>query len=319
MKHIFSFLLTCLLPVALLGQAVDSARAELRKGNAKEAKTILEDALKKDGKNAEAHYALGLIFLRRDMLDADAAEDEMDEAIELNPNNADYYFGLGAALGTKAQNTNPLKQAWLAPKVKSAFENAVALNPKHLQAHLGLADFYQMAPGIMGGSNTKAWQEADIALSLDEYQGRAKRAQMFLRDKKVSEAEGEWKTLTTNLPNEWRAWKRLGYFYISNGRADESIAPFQRFVQLRPDTADSYDSLAEGFLAKKDYDTAIANAKKALELDQKFVNALYTLAGAHEQKGQKLDAREYYQQALALDTNVDRRKNTEKTLARLQQ
>lgn len=312
-------MLIWVLPVALLGQAVDSARAELLKRNPTAAKRILDDALKQDGKNAEAHYLLGMIFLRRDMLDADAAEDEMDAAIDLDPNNADYYYGLGAALGTKAQNTNPLKQAWLAPKIKSAFEKAVALNPKHLQAHVGLADFYQMAPGIMGGSNSKAWKEADIVLGLDEFTGRSKRAQMFLRDKKVSDAEKEWKALTANLPNEWRGWKRLGNFYLTNERAEESIAPFQKFVELRPDTADSYDSLAKGFLGMKEYDTAIVNAKKALDLDQKFVNGIYTLAEAHVQKGQKLEACEYYRQALMLDTNTDRRKNTEKTLARLQQ
>lgn len=293
-------------------QSIDDAKAELRKGNSLEAKKILEALLKQDTKNAEAHYWIGLTLLRRELLDADEAVDHMEEAVDLNPNNADYRYGLGAALGTKAQNSNFLKQAWLAPKIKSAFEKAVALNLKHLQARAGLANFYQMAPGIMGGDDEKAWKEADAILALDEFPGRLQRAQMFMRDKKMKEAEAEYKILTANLPKDWRGWKRLGYFYIVNKRPDESIPPFQKYVELRPDTADAYDNLAEGFLQKKDFDQAIANLNKALAMDQNFLPSIRRLAQAYELKGQKKEAWEAYQRMLALDTNQESRKNIEK-------
>ncbi len=241
-----------------VAQSVDDTRAALNKGNNVDAKGILEEILKKDKKNADAHYWLGLALLRRDILDADAAVDHMEEAVDLNPNNADYQYGLGAALGTKARDANLLKKAWLAPKIKSAFEKAVALNPKHIQAHIGLADFYQQAPGIMGGDNEKAWKQADAILA------------------------------------------------------------FQKYVELRPDTTDSYDSLAEGFLQKKDYDQAIVNLKKALTLDENFLPSIHRLALTYELKGQKKEAREAYQRVLAIDTNQDRRKNVEKKLKELQ-
>ncbi|MGH2567727.1 MAG: tetratricopeptide repeat protein, partial [Bacteroidota bacterium] len=295
--------LLILFQAAAVAQTVDDARAELRKGNPVEAKRQLETILNKDKNSAEAHYWLGMTLLRRETLDADEAADHMEEAVDLNPNNADYQYGLGAALGTKAQNSNPLKQAWLAPKIKSAFEKAVVLNPKHLQARAGLADFYQMAPGIMGGDDEKAWKEADAILAMDEFMGRAQRARMFQRDKKAVEAEAEWKTLTANLPNEWRAWKNLGYFYLRTNRPDESLTPFRKYVELRPDTADSYDSLAEGFLQKKEYEQAIANLNKALSLDQNFVASMHRLAQTYELLGQKKEAREAYQRVLALDTN----------------
>ncbi len=311
----FLFLISCGVAVA---QSLDEAKAELRKGNSAEAKRILEGLLKQDTKNAEAHYWIGLTLLRREILDADEAVDHMEEAVDLNPNNADYQYGLGAALGTKAQSSNFLKQAWLAPKIKSAFEKAVALNPRHVQARAGLANFYQMAPGIMGGDNEKAWKEADAILRLDELMGRIQRAQMFMRDKKMKEAEAEYKLLTTNLPDDWRSWKRLGYFYIADKRPDESIQPFQKYVELRPDTADAYDSLAEGFVQKKDFDQAIVNLNKALAMDQNFLPSIRRLAQAYELKGQKKEAREAYQRMLALDTNQESRKNIEKKLKELQ-
>jgi len=305
--------------VGAFTQSVDDARAELRQGNSAEARKILEAALKSDNKNAEAHYWLGMTYLRRDVLDLDEAVDHMEEAVELNPMNADYQYGLGAALGRKAQDSNPLKQAWLAPQIKSAFLKAVELNPNHVNARGGLADFYQMAPGIMGGDDEKAWEQAEAILALDEFSGRAKRALMFLRDGKVNEAEQELKTLTHNLPDEWRGYKNLGYFYLGTKKAPEEAVPqFQKYVELRPDTADSYDSLAEGLLGIKNYDQAIVHLKKALSLDPNFLPSLRRLAGAYESKGQKKEARELYQKAMAMDSNPDRRKEIEKKLKELQ-
>ncbi|HEY4612514.1 MAG TPA: tetratricopeptide repeat protein [Bacteroidota bacterium] len=313
-------LFLCLLCVlgSAFAQTVDDARSELRKGNPAEAKRQLEALLKNDAKNAEAHYWLGITLLRREVLDLDEAVDHMEEAVDLNPDNADYHYGLGAALGTKAQSANPLKQAWLAPQIKNAFAKAVELNPNHINARGGLADFYQMAPGIMGGDDEKAWEQADAILKLDEFTGRAKRALMFSRDKKVDEAEKELKTLTTNLPKDWRGWKSLGYFYIRNNRPAECIVPFQNYVDLRPDTADSFDSLAEGQVQNKDYEQATANLKKALALDENFIASVSRLAHVYELKGQKKEAREAYQRALTLVTNPERRTDIEKKLKELQ-
>jgi hypothetical protein len=44
----------------------------------------------------------------------------------------------------------------------------VQLNPRHVEAQIGLAQYYQRAPGIMGGDVAKAFAAADRVIELDE-------------------------------------------------------------------------------------------------------------------------------------------------------
>ncbi len=188
--------------------------------------------------------------------------DHLEEAVDLSPNNADYHFALGEALGAKTTRAGMLKQAMLAPRIKNAFEKAVQLNPKHLGANIGLAQYYSQAPGFMGGDMEKAMVLADVVLSLDEYQGHRLKAQIYERDKRADKAEQEWKILSSKQPKDWRVWKNLGYFYLRTNRAETAVGALDKYVALKPDTADSYDSRAEAFLKMSKLDEAEKRSSK---------------------------------------------------------
>ncbi|MBF8247853.1 MAG: Tetratricopeptide repeat-containing protein [Bacteroidetes bacterium] len=262
-------------------------------GKYEEAKRVYEDILKADEKNAAAHFRLGLLLLRR-FQNVDDATDHLEEAVELSPDNADYHFGLGQAYGETARNAGIFKKAIVGPKVKTEFEKAAQLNPKHVGAHIGLAQFYSQAPGIMGGSDEKAWKEVETVIALDEYEGHRLKAQILEREKKIEAAEQEWKSFAGLRPGDWRVWKLSGYFFLRQKKSDAAIAAFDKYVELRPDTADSHDSLAEAFIEKNDYDKAEASLKKALSLDKDFKYSVERLARVYELKGRKQEARETY-------------------------
>jgi len=241
----------------------------------------------------------------------------MEEAVDLSPDNADYQYGLGAAYGTEAQSAGVFRQALLAPKIRKAFERATQLNPKHLEAHIGLAQYFHRAPGIMGGDTERAWKEAEIIIGLDEVRGRSFKAELFLSEKKTAEAEKEYKALLVNKPKEWRAWRGAGNFYLRTERADDAVAAMKKYVELKPDTADSFSRLAQACILKKDPDQAIALLNKAFGLDKEFAPAISLLAQAYEMKGQKKEARETYQRLLARDLSDNQRKNLEKKINEL--
>jgi Flp pilus assembly protein TadD len=127
-----------LMQMKLNAQTIAEGEVLFQKGKYKEAKSIFEEILKKDDKNAEAHNDLGMVYLNRrnPEYDVDKAVDETEKAVNLAPNNANIQYGYGAALGIKVQNAGIIKQAMLAPKVKKAFLRAVELNPKHIQARV---------------------------------------------------------------------------------------------------------------------------------------------------------------------------------------
>ena len=306
------------LPFCVSAQSLEEGTALFNKGKFGEAKSMFESVLKQNDKNAEAHYRLGLILISRRFLNEDDAVDHMEQAVEINPANADYQYGLGAAYGAKAQNAGVIKQAFLAPKVKGAFEKAVSLNPKLVEAHIGLAQYYWRAPGIMGGDMEKAYKEADIAVQLDEMRGRALKANILLNEKKNAEAAQEMKTLTQHRTDDWRAWRAAGLFFWRNQMTDDAITSFEKYVALRPDTADSHQFLAQSYYQKKDANKAITIAKKALALDGENINATNVLAQSYELNGQKKEALENYQRLLVLDISPDYRKTVEKKIKELQ-
>lgn len=306
------------LPLCSSAQSLEEGVALFNKGKLAEAKAVFESVLKQDEKNAEAHYRLGLILLTRRFMNEDDAVDHMEQAVELNSTSADYQYGLGAAYGTKARNAGIFKQAFLAPKVKGAFEKAVALNPKLVDAHIGLAQYYWRAPGIMGGDMEKAYKEADIAIQLDEMKGRQLKAGILIDEKKKEEAAQEMKVLTQHRAGDWSAWRSAGIFFWRNQMTDDAIASFEKYVALRPDTADSHQFLAQSYYQKKDANRAIGLAQKALTLDRDNINATNVLAQSFELNGQKKEALENYQRLLVLDISPEYRKTVEKKIKELQ-
>jgi len=306
--------LLCIYPFVLFAQTVDEGKMELQRGHISRAKEIFEAVVKSDDNNAEAHYRLGLIELRRDYRDEDGAVEHTEKATELAPENADYQYGYGAALGMKAQNAGVFKQAFLAPRVKKAFLRAVELNPKHVQARIGLAQYYVKAPSIMGGDEDRGWKELDTAITLDEFQGRMARAGLLMSEKKIDGAEVELKTLASKYPQDWRVWNSLGSFYIRLNRNEEGIAVERKFVELRPDTAESYKGLGQAQYQKGEYDAAIQSLKKALSLDKDHLTAVYLLGKTYQAKGMKVEARESYQRVLELNPWENLRKEVEQNL-----
>jgi len=72
----------------------------------------------------------------------------------------------------------------LAPKMKSAWEKAIALDPKNLDARTSLIQYYLQAPGFMGGSVEKAKEVAGQVLKLKPAEGHRQLGNIYLNEKK---------------------------------------------------------------------------------------------------------------------------------------
>lgn len=304
----------------VIAQTIDEGISLVGQGKFAEAKSIFERILEKDENNAEAHYRLGSIFLARRFKDrnADEAADHLEKAIELNPTNAQYQFRYGVALGEKTQKAGVLKQVFLAPKVKKAFVRAVELDPHLVQARIGLAEYCLLAPSIVGGDEEEGWKQLDEAIKLDEILGRSVKISFLVRAKKNNEAEKECEMLINSKPNDWRVWKNYGYFSISVERYDDAITFFKKYIKLRPDTADSFQSLAEALLKKGETDQAMVNLNKSLSLDSAFVPALLSLGEAYQAKGQKKEARDSYRRVISTTENMYYKDVAEKKLKEIE-
>lgn len=263
----------------------------------KEAKAIFEIISKNESRNGKVKYYLGLISMVHDR-DMDKASDLFEEAIELEKNNADYHYMLGAVSGRLAQSTNIFKQVSLANKTKEEFEKAIELNPKHIEARTALLQYYLRAPGIMGGSIDKANAQAQEISRLNQYKGWLSYAIIAGNEQKFNEEENYYKKAITEKPDSSDAYIVYGNFCAKQKRFDDAFKYYKKYSELEPKEPRAHDALGDGYAGKEMGDEAIKCYQKALSLNPNYASSIFKLAKAYEQKNMKKEAKEMYSRYL---------------------
>lgn len=126
----------------------------LDQGKLETAKKILHKRLASNSGDAVATAYLGDIagFEK----DWDTAISLYKSLIQKYPDNVDYNFKYGAALGMKALSVSRLQSVMYVSDIKTYLEKAVELDPEHVEARRVLVELYVKLPGILGGSISKA-------------------------------------------------------------------------------------------------------------------------------------------------------------------
>jgi tetratricopeptide (TPR) repeat protein len=295
-------LLLLFISSALFAQTVDRAKTLWESKNLAEAKRLLT-TVKKDNKEfAAAQYYLGRIAF--DEKDYDAAEDYFEEAIEVNNKVAEYHTWYGNTLGTVAENANLFKQAMLAPKMKSAWEKAVELDPKTVDARESLIQYYLQAPSIAGGSVDKAKEIANEIVKLKPAEGHRQLGNIFYKEKNLVEAEKEFMAMAKADPAYASG---LANFYINQKQYDKAFALFEEDLKKNPeDMMATYQIGKTSALSGQRLERGEVCLKKYLTYqpqnnEPSHAGANMRLAQIMEKGGKKTEAKKLYEAALKGD------------------
>ncbi len=291
-----AFLFLC--PPPQGGETLEDARKLFVAKDYDGARKILEAVVSRDGSNAEARYQLSKL-LASHYRDIDAAEEMMEKAVELSEGNAEYHFFMGSIYGSQAQSAGLLSKFSYAKKTKNQFERAVELQPDTIRYRSALFTYYLRAPGIVGGGTDKARVQAQEVGKRDVFQGHVMMAQVAGNDNEFAEAEKEYTLAISANPASWRPHNLLGYLYIQMKRPDDAVSQFQEYVRLAPKDPNSYDSLADGYLAKGNNDEALKSYTQALSVDSHFPSSMYGAGSCYDKKGMKAEALQHFRQYLA--------------------
>jgi tetratricopeptide (TPR) repeat protein len=259
------------------------------------AKRVLIVVIDRDGRDHQARFLLGKI-LSGPLREYDEAEEQLEKAVELAPDSAEYHFLLGNLYGIQAQNASIFSKLSYAGKVKDEFKRASELRPRNIRYRMALMGFYLQAPGIAGGSNDKAREQAAEIAKIDPYEGQMATAEVEAGVGNTEKAEQAYRKSIEMRPDQWRAYHRLGYLYMREKRWDDAIAQFRKYVSVAPKEANSHDSLGEALLAKGNVDEALASYLKALSVDASFPASLQGTAKCYDRKGMRGEAARYYRQ-----------------------
>lgn len=251
---------------------------------------------------AGARYLLGRIAY--DQKNYDEATDYFDEAIETNDKIADYYNWLGNTYGAIAQNANPFKQGMLAPKMKNAWEKALTLDPKNLDARFSLIQYYTQAPAFMGGGIDKAKEMSKQIMAINPAQGHRTMGNILVHEKKISEAEKEY----LEMVKVDQAFNPvLANFYVNQKQFDKAFAMFEDFVEKNPlDMVSVYQVGKTSAISGLRLERGEECLKKYLAYSPKpnepsHAGANMRLAQIYEKQGQKAEAQKLYKLALSMD------------------
>ncbi|MBG6063030.1 tetratricopeptide (TPR) repeat protein [Flavobacterium sp. CG_9.1] len=190
MKHIIY--LFVFLPVMMWGQSDFEKAEKLYKADKMDqAEVAFESVLRSNPSDLKTIEYLGDI----------AGHDKLwDKAIgyykklkQLKPSEANYYYKYGGALGMKAKDSNKFKALGMIDEVKTSFEKAITLNPKHLEARWALIELYIQLPGIVGGSESKAIKYSNELLRLSPVDGYLSRGHIEEYFKRYKTAEQQYK------------------------------------------------------------------------------------------------------------------------------
>jgi tetratricopeptide (TPR) repeat protein len=297
-------------------QTLDEGTALFTQNKLDEAAAVFENCAKIYPNQAEPHFYLGQIYLKRENphRNVEEAMRQFEKALELDSKNARCELLYAAAIEERARTAGFLKRPFLVPKIKKALLRTIELDPKLFEAHVGLAQFYLRAPCILGGDEEKGLKQLDEAVVLDPFRGRLVKARMLDESKKTDDARREYAELAASAPGEWRAWKSYGSFSLRHDSTAQAVECYRHYVDLRPDTADSYRTLADAFIKQGAVDRALPLLKKSLGIDSSFVPALLSMGDAYKAKGQIQEAKGEYERALRFAHSDWQKKRAEQKL-----
>jgi tetratricopeptide (TPR) repeat protein len=106
-----------------------------------------------------------------------------------HPQNANYHYKYGGALGMKAKESNKFAALGMIEDVEDAFLTAAKLDSKHVDTRWALVMFYIEIPAIIGGSEKKAQKYADELMALSKVDGYLAKGYIDVYFKRYKNAE----------------------------------------------------------------------------------------------------------------------------------
>ena len=215
------YLLLCF-PAILFGQAKFDAIEQLfvQKQFVK-AQEIMTDYVVANPKDLKGIELLG---------DAYGHQKKWDDAIryyktlvELGPNNANYHYKYGGALGMKALEVSKIKALTLIGDAKASFLKAAELDPNHIEVRWALVELYMKLPGIIGGSKTKSLRYADELEQLSKVDGYLAKGFIYETDNEPELAEQNYKK-AIEVGGSLTCYNKLTSFYEKQHQPKKAIA-----------------------------------------------------------------------------------------------
>lgn len=303
LRFILGALLT--FAAALSAQNGDAGIASFNAHRYAEARRELDATVRAHPDDARAHHYLGRIAMHETRFHE--AITHLRKASELEPSVAEHQVLLGRAYGQLAVRSGLTKKFGLAKRARAALERAVELDPTSIEARSGLIQFHLLAPGLVGGSSSKARAHAAEIARQNPFRGALARAWIAEDRKKYDEAAREYRDAIARAPDSLISYWGLAQLWQRGERFDSSFALMKDLIGRKPDAMPAYyyygraaslsgQRLPEGVAALERY-----IAYEPREGEPPRSSAHYRLGLVYERMGEREKAKREFETSLRLE------------------
>jgi eukaryotic-like serine/threonine-protein kinase len=226
----------------------------------------------------------------------DKAVADFERALQLDPNYALAYAGLGGAYWKKYENSKDTR--WIA-KSRESCEKSLSLDGTLAAGHLCLGTIEAGS-----GNYQKAVAEFQRALDIEPTNDAAYRGLGFAYQRRgqFNEAEKTYRRAIDLRPEYWAGYSWLGAFYYQQARYDDAAKAFQRVIDLAPDSFRGYSNLGSTLNELGRYGSAIQTLQQSIAI-RPTAGAYSNLGNAYFYSKRFGEAVEPYEKAVRLQEN----------------
>jgi tetratricopeptide (TPR) repeat protein len=238
--------------------------------------------------------------------DLEQAIAQLEKAVTVSPNSFDAHYYLGLAYGRKAEKAGMFGGLSQIQKAKDEWIRAVALNPNSVDPRLRLIEFYIMAPGIAGGSEEKATEQAAEIRKRDAFDGHRAYARIYTLQKQFDLAVKEMVEAVREQPKSAKAHYFLGNVLLNQKDWKGSLHEYDMALSLDAAYMPAYFRIGQNAAqAESNYPRGVEAIRKYLgykpaDDEPALARAWYWLGMIQEKQGKKADARQSYVNAQKL-------------------
>jgi TolB-like protein/Tfp pilus assembly protein PilF len=187
------------------------------------------------------------------------------------------------------------------------FRRSIEIDPTYAPSYAGLADCYELLGSAPYSTltPTEAFPQAEAAarkaLELDSTLAEAYEPlgySLLVYERNFPDAKKEFDTALRLRPGYATGHQFYGYYLTAVGKLDEAIAERKKALDLDPTNPLLNSALGEAYYNARRFDVTIEQNKKALELDPHYAIALVNIGRAYEQMGMHQQARDAFQTIL---------------------
>ena len=197
---------------------------------------------------------------------------------------------------------------------EKTFLEALALDDKIVQVYINLADLYyrqhEMLKAIEILQNGVYKLPENPAL-------RHYLARVYIDDSRYDIAIDQLDAVLEISPKNYDAYWDLGRVYFELGVWDMAISNYEKVLEFVDTNPLIYYNVALAYEANDEVDKAISNHLKAISVNSDFVHSYKNLGVLFLARGEKEDAKEYFEDYLKFDIPEEEKNNISSILKKL--